>query len=68
MIQIVFPEKWQCEIADMLWAAESYDEVQSIIETIGIEAQVVYEMIIAATLDNEDLDLTLAQEIIQNVK
>jgi hypothetical protein len=68
MIQIVFPEKWQCEIADMLWAAESYDEVQSIIETYGVEAEVVYEMIIAATLDEEDLDLTLAQEVIRSVK
>lgn len=44
----------QHRIADLLWVAESQDEVNSILRVFGHDAQVVYHMMVAATFDDVD--------------
>jgi hypothetical protein len=68
MMEIFFPEKRQRDIADMMWAVETLEEVQAIIDKYGHEAQVVYEMIVAAALDEGEQDVSDAQEILDKLK
>lgn len=41
----------QHKIADLLWVAQSQQEVNSILRVFGHDAHVVYNMMIAATFD-----------------
>ena len=51
----------QVKIADLLWVAQSQEEVNSILRVFGHDARVVYEMMIAATFDDvEDTSQALA--------
>lgn len=51
----------QHKIADLLWVAETQDEVNSILRVFGHDARVVYELMIAATFDDvEDTSQALA--------
>ena len=42
----------QHKIADLLWVAETQQEVNSILRVFGHDAYVVYHMMIAATFDD----------------
>jgi hypothetical protein len=55
----------QRAIADMLWDCEDAHEVVNVIEAIGHEAQVVYQMILAAHFDtvNDTLDPEILERI-----
>lgn len=44
----------QHKIADLLWVAQSQQEVNVILRVFGHDARVVYEMMIAATFDDVD--------------
>lgn len=56
-MEIVFANKRQVEIADLLWAADSQKEVDAVIRVFGHDAIVVQQMMIAAAFDQvEDLD------------
>ncbi len=59
----------QAKIADMLWIAQSQKEVDSILRVFGHDARVVYEMMLAANLDQvddtEDADRVIAKFRIQ---
>jgi len=41
----------QVAIADLLWVAQSEEEVAVILKVFGHEARVVYELMLAATFD-----------------
>lgn len=41
----------QHKIADLLWVAQTQQEVNAILRVFGHDARVVYEMMIAATFD-----------------
>lgn len=41
----------QHKIADLLWVAQSQQEVNSILRVFGHDAHVVYNMMVAATFD-----------------
>lgn len=41
----------QHKIADLLWVAQSQQEVNSILRVFGHDARVVYEMMVAAAFD-----------------
>jgi len=56
----------QVKIADLLWAAESLKEVNSIIKVFGHDARVVYDMMIAATFDEVE-DTQDASRVIQQI-
>jgi hypothetical protein len=48
----------QSKIADLLWAAQTKQEVEVIMRVFGIDARIVYEMMLAATYDQvEETDL-----------
>ena len=48
----------QHKIADLLWAAESMNEVDQILRVFGHDARVVFELMTAATFDDvEDTEL-----------
>lgn len=56
----------QHKIADLLWVAQSQDEVNAILRVFGHDARVVYEMMIAATFDEVD-NTHDAQRVIQQL-
>jgi hypothetical protein len=68
MMEIFFPEKRQRDLAEMMWSVETIEEVHAIIQKHGHEAQVVYEMIVAAALDEGECDTSQAQEFIDRIK
>ncbi len=41
----------QVKIADLLWVAETQEEVNVILKVFGRDARVVYDMMLAATFD-----------------
>jgi hypothetical protein len=53
----------QHKIADLLWSAQSMDEVQQIIRVFGHDARVVYDLMVAATFD-EVTDVSNAQQVL----
>ncbi len=44
----------QHKIADLLWVAQSQQEVNAILRVFGHDAQVVYNMMVAETFDDVD--------------
>lgn len=62
-MEIQFANKRQVEIADLLWSAQSMEEVEKIIRIFDHDARVVYNMILAASFD-EVSDLTEAQQVL----
>jgi hypothetical protein len=56
----------QHKIADLLWAAETNAEVDKIIRVFGHDARVVYNMMLAATYD-QDQSTDVAQQLIKNI-
>lgn len=53
----------QHQIADLLWAAKSMNEVRNILQVFGHDARVVYEMMVAATFDEVN-DTAQAKEVL----
>lgn len=51
--QVTFENQRQCIIADMLWSCTSKEDVDKMIKTIGPEAEVVYQIIMAESIDHE---------------
>ena len=57
-MEIQFKTNEQKRIADLLWACQSQQEVNIVIRAFGVQAQIVKEMILAATYDQvEEVDL-----------
>lgn len=63
-MEIRFANEKQCAIADLLWAANTQEEAQVVIKVFGKEAEVVYNMIVAATLDEVN-DVAQAAELLE---
>jgi len=57
----------QYDIADLMWEAKSIDEVNYIIKIFGKDALVVYNMIVATSLD-ENMTTDLAELILAKFK
>ncbi len=53
MFNIKFATPRQCVIADLLWACDTKDDVHAVIEILGTEAEVVFQMILTETIDQE---------------
>lgn len=56
----------QVKIADLLWVAESQEEVNSILRVFGHDARVVYELMTAASFDDIE-DTPEANRVIQTL-
>jgi hypothetical protein len=57
----------QIKIADLLWVAETQEEVNVILKVFGHDARVVYELMIAATYDQVE-DTPDADRVIQRYR
>ena len=57
----------QVKIADLLWVAQSQQEVDSILRVFGHDAHVVYNMMVAASFDQIE-DVSQAQQVIAKLK
>lgn len=66
-MNIVFANQKQVAIADLLWAANTQEEAQAVIKVFGKEAEVVYNMMVAAAFDEVN-DVTQAAEILEALK
>jgi hypothetical protein len=70
MIEIQFANAEQAAIADMLWSCKELDEVAAIL-AVYPQAQPVYEMIVAAAIDEQvagDTEFPQVLEILESVK
>lgn len=65
-MELTLQNSLQHKIADMLWSAKDEDSVKVILAGYGKNAEIVYNMMIAAVLDDID-DTELAMNIIQNI-
>jgi hypothetical protein len=57
----------QVKIADLLWVAETQEEVNVILKVFGHDARVVYELMTAATFDQIE-DTPDADRVIQRYR
>lgn len=57
----------QMKIADLLWAADSMEEVTDILRMFGAPAMVVYELMTAAAFD-EVTDTKLAKSVLDKFR
>jgi hypothetical protein len=65
-MEIQFKTDEQRRIADLLWNCQSQQEVNIVIRAFGVQAQVVKEMILAATFDDmAKEDVSLAQQALK---
>jgi hypothetical protein len=73
MIQIEGLNAFQMTVADSIWRLDTVDEVETWISklparSLRIQARVVFEMMVAAGLEEEDFeDLDLAKEAIDKI-
>ena len=56
----------QHKIADLLWVAQTQEEVNSILRVFGHDARVVYNMMLAATFDEVE-DTHIAERVIKAI-
>lgn len=57
----------QVDIANILWNCQSTEEMFSMVEALGKDAEVVRDMIIAGTLDDFD-DTDIAQHFLSDYR
>lgn len=65
-MEIVFQNKAQVKIADLLWDAQDQKAVDLILKTFGHDAYLVYHMIIAYTMD-QVTDTDLAESALKKI-
>lgn len=65
-LTFILQNSYQHKIADMLWDAPDFETVQDILKTHGYDAEVVYNMMIAAALD-QVTETDLAKKMIQDL-
>jgi len=74
MIEIKGLNPFQMTVADSIWNLDTVDEVDAWISrlparSLRIQARVVFEMMVAAALEEEDFeDFELAQSVIDKVR
>lgn len=64
-MKICLQNSLQHEIADLLWQANSSD-VPGILAKYGVDAQIVYNMMLASIFDDID-DTELASSVLQDI-
>lgn len=56
----------QHHIADLMWAAKTDEDVNTLLQTYGRDARIVYELMIAATFD-EVKDTDIAEDVLRDI-
>jgi hypothetical protein len=70
MIKIENLSKRQMKIADLLWACETIEETEELVEQIGKEADVVRELMLLAGIDElveVQTDFSKIQTLLKNI-
>jgi len=67
MIKLEGLTKRQRKIADALWGAQGFDEVNSIIEKYGQEAIVLRDLILLACIDEDAEELVVYSDAIEAI-
>lgn len=65
-MEIKFQNERQHKIADFLWQAQDQEMVNLILKTFGRDAYIVYNMMIAHMLD-EDESTEVAKQVLNNI-
>ena len=65
-MELQLSNKRQHEIADLMWEAQTNDEVNKLINQFGHDALVVYHMMVAATFDDTE-NTDLAMDTLSNI-
>lgn len=65
-MELILQTPQQHAIADLLWAAQSIEDMQAIVRANGRDAVVVRDMMLAAFMDEVN-DTDLAQEVLRNL-
>ena len=65
-MEIQFKTVRQSQIADLMWEAQTNEEVIKLINHFGHDAVVVYHMMVAATYDDVT-DVELAKGILKDI-
>jgi hypothetical protein len=65
-MELRLQNKHQVKIADLLWEAQDQASVNLILKTFGYDARVVYDMMIASTMDEVD-DTDLAKQVLNKI-
>lgn len=65
-MELILSNPNQHRIADLLWAAQSIEDMQAIVRANGRDAVVVRDMMLAAFMDEVN-DTDLAQEVLRNL-
>lgn len=52
-MEIRFANAQQARIADLIWHSNSRAEAQSLVRLFGLDGEIVYSMILAASIDEE---------------
>ena len=65
-MELQLQNKHQVKIADLLWEAQDEASVNLILKTFGHDARVVYDMMIASTMDEVD-DTDLAEQVLNKI-
>lgn len=66
-MELLLRTKQQHQIADLLWAAESVEEADAIVQKFGRDAIVVRDLMLAATMD-EVTDTDLAVNVLNQIR
>lgn len=56
----------QHHIADLMWAAKTDEDVNTLLQTYGRDGRIVYELMIAATFD-EVRDTDIAEDVLKDI-
>lgn len=66
-MKIQFANKHQVTIANLLWDAQDQNQVRLILKTFGVEGEIVYNMIIAETMDGVN-DTDIAERVLSKYR
>ena len=66
-MKIQFANKHQVTIANLLWEAQDQEQVKLILKTFGVEGDIVYNMIIAETMDGVT-DTDIAEHVLSKYR
>ena len=70
-MQIDFKDLHQVALAEQMWSCDSAEQIQKIIDAQGVQAVIVYNMIVAQAIDDQtadDTEFQVAYGILQKLR
>lgn len=66
-MKIQFANKHQVTIANLFWEAQDQKQVKFLLKTFGVQGEIVYNMIIAETMDGVN-DTDIAERVLSKYR